>query len=328
MRSVQKSLQPLVIRLFLLAVAACCGAEVFAQNINYTENNLDQSLRSNLNVDPSTFGMSFSVPLGNFPGRGAAMPVTLSYSSKVWRTRHQFSWTQFNGTDQSDVNFKYGEYSKSGWTTNLDVPWVEYTGGAQIYDFNGNSVCTTCDGGPDHGYFVERIAIHMPDGSTHELRKNDTVVMRHLSLGAPPLTGIYISTDGSRMKYDADNAVLYLPDGARYWLNAPGGVHFIDRNGNTLIYNSSSKQWTDTTGRVISVVLDNTIASGQTQATQTLTLPAFGTANQTYTLVWKKLHVMLGYSSESQMPYTGRENCFSRTNQSPYLSPVPYESYS
>ncbi|MBL8191079.1 MAG: hypothetical protein JNK38_23885, partial [Acidobacteria bacterium] len=320
MQHIRKILQPSFVQFFLLAGFLAFGnATALAQNISYTENNLDQSLRSNLNVDPSTFGMSFSVPLGNFPGRGASMPVTLSYSSKVWRTRHQFSWTQFNGTDQSDVNFKYGEYSKSGWTTNLDVPWVEYTGGAQIYDVNGNSVCTTCDNGPEYGYFVERIAMHMPDGSTHELRKNDTVVLRHLSLGAPPLTGIYISTDGSRMKYDADAAILYLPDGSRYLLNASGGVHFIDRNGNTLIYNSSSKQWTDTTGRVISVVLDNTIASGQTQATQTLSLPGFGTATQQYTLVWKKLHVMLGYSSESQMPYTGRENCFSRTNQSPYL---------
>ncbi|MFN0110746.1 MAG: RHS repeat domain-containing protein [Blastocatellia bacterium] len=303
----------------LVFVIGCLRVAAAAQNISYTENNLDQSLRSNLNVDPSTFGMSFSVPLGNFPGRGAAMPVTLSYSSKVWRTKHQFSWTQFNGTDQSDVHFKFGEYSVAGWTTNLDVPWLEYTGGAQAYDAAGGSICTTCDGSPDNGYFIERIAMHMPDGSTHELRKSDTPVFRYFSQGAPPLTGIYISTDGSRMKYDADAAVLYLPDGSRYLLNASGGVQFIDRNGNTLTYNTTTKQWTDTTGRVISVVLNNTIASGQTQATQTLSLPGFGTATQQYSLVWKKLHVMLGYSSESQMPYTGRENCFSRTNQTPYL---------
>ncbi|MGH9801775.1 MAG: hypothetical protein ACRD82_15545, partial [Blastocatellia bacterium] len=319
MQSIQKFIQPLFIRFFLFAVISFCGAQAFAQNISYTENNLDQSLRGNLNVDPSTLGMSFSVPLGNFPGRGASMPVTLSYSSKVWRVKHLFSWTQFTGVDQSDVNPKYGEYSVSGWTTNLDVPWLEYTGGAQPYDASGNSICTTCETSPDHGYFIERIAMHMPDGSTHELRKSDTPVNRYFNQGAPPLTGIYVSTDGSRMKYDADNAVLYLPDGARYLLNAPGGVQFIDRNGNTLVYNSSSKQWTDTNGRVINVVLDNTIASGQTQATQTVSLPGFGTATQQYTLVWKKLHVMLGYASESQMPYSGRENCFSRTTQTPYL---------
>lgn len=302
-----------------LLIAACLTVPATAQSISYTENNLDQSLRSNLNVDPSTLGMSFSVPLGNYPGRGASMPVTLTYSSKVWRVKHLFSWTQFNGSDQSDVSPKFGEYSVSGWTTNLDVPWLEYTGGAQPYDANGSPVCTTCDNSPAYGYFVERIALHMPDGSTHELRKHDTPVLRNLIDGAPPLTGIYVSTDGSRMKYDADNAILYLPDGSRYLLNAPGGAQYVDRNGNTLNYNSSTKQWTDTTGRVISVVLNNTIAVGQTQATQIVSLPGFGAATQQYTLVWKKLHVLLGYFDENQMPYNGRENCFNRTLQSPYL---------
>jgi hypothetical protein len=278
----------IVASLLPILIAACLAVTAMTQNISYTENNIDQSLRGNLNVDPSTFGMSFSVPLANYPGRGAAMPVTLTWSSKVWRMKHQFSWTQFNGENQSDVHPKYGEYSIAGWTTNLDVPWMEYTGGAQPYDASGNSVCITCDPGPSHAYFVERIAMHMPDGSTHELRKSDTPVFRDLTQGSPPLTGTYVSTDGARMKYDADSAVLYMPDGSRYLLNAPGGAQYIDRNGNTLNYNSSTKVWTDTMGRAISVVLNNTIPSGQTSSNQTLSVPGFGGATAQYTLVWKK----------------------------------------
>ena len=289
-----------------------------AQNIAYTENNLDQSLRGSSNVDPSTLGMSFSVPLGNYPGRGASLPVTMSYSSKVWRIKHLNTWTSIQGDVHTDVSPKFGEYSVSGWTTNLDVPWLEYTGG-QPYDVEGNPVCLSCDPAPSGGAFVQRIAMHMPDGSTHEMRKSDTPVERSFTVGAPPLTGIYVSTDGARMKYDADQNVLYLPDGSRYWLTAPGGVQYIDRNGNMLTYNSSAKQWTDTTGRVISFVLNNTIDSGQTQKTQTISLPGFGASTQQYSLVWKKLHVLLGYSDENQMPFNGSENCFSRTLQSPYL---------
>jgi hypothetical protein len=306
---------------FAITILIACGLFIpaGAQNIAYTENNLDQSLRGSSNVDPSTLGMSFSVPLGNYPGRGASMPVTMSYSSKVWRIKHLTDWTDIPGFVHSDVGPKFGEYSVSGWTTNLDVPWLEYTGSAQVYDNEGNPVCITCDLTWIPTFFVERIAMHMPDGSTHEMRKGDTPVQRSLQEGAPPLTGIYVSTDGARMKYDADQSVLYLPDGSRYWLTAPGGVQYIDRNGNTLTYNSSAKQWTDTTGRVISVVLNNTIDSGQTQKTQTISLPGFGASTQQYSLVWKKLHVLLGYSDENQMPYNGNENCFTRTLQSPYL---------
>jgi hypothetical protein len=59
--------------------------------------------------------------------------------------------------------------------------------------------------------------VHMPDGSSHELRKSD--VAYH---GQVDMTGVFYAVSGSRMRYDANTATLYLPDGTRYILaNGP-----------------------------------------------------------------------------------------------------------
>src|SRR5207244_3854429 len=61
--------------------------------------------------------------------------------------------------------------------------------------------------------------------------------------------------DGSRMRYDGNSdgtGVLFLADGSRYFLNG-GTTQYVDRNGNTLNYVASSRQWSDTMGRTISI---------------------------------------------------------------------------
>ena len=52
------------------------------------ESNIDQMTRGG-NVDPSALNMSFNVNLGNYPGRGLSLPVSLNYSAKLWRIRFQ-----------------------------------------------------------------------------------------------------------------------------------------------------------------------------------------------------------------------------------------------
>lgn len=71
--------------LLILLTALAVPARVQAQSAQFTTNTADQSLRGSLQVDPSTLGMSFSLPLANYPGRGLSLPVTLNYSSKLWR---------------------------------------------------------------------------------------------------------------------------------------------------------------------------------------------------------------------------------------------------
>jgi hypothetical protein len=51
-------------------------------DIRYTSGKADQSLRSDMRIDPSTLGMSVQIPISAYPGRGVNLPVTLNYSSK------------------------------------------------------------------------------------------------------------------------------------------------------------------------------------------------------------------------------------------------------
>jgi hypothetical protein len=90
-----------------------------AQNIQHTQNTADSSLRGDLQVDPSTLGMSLSIPLGEYSGRsGVNLPVTLSYGSKQWRieTVQGFPGVIAYHT-QSEA--RYAEHSMSGWTSSL-----------------------------------------------------------------------------------------------------------------------------------------------------------------------------------------------------------------
>jgi RHS repeat-associated protein len=132
----------------------------------------------------------------------------------------------------------------------------------------------------------------MPDGSTRELRKGDVPVTG----AVPVISGIYVAVDDPRMKYDADNRILYMPDGSRYTFNCcPDGVEYvqyIDRNGNVMNYNSRDG-WTDTVGRRIGVGLNNHLESGQESKQQQVTLPGPQGTTRTYTLVWKNLDKVL-----------------------------------
>jgi hypothetical protein len=84
----------------LLTVAwsmALGSSPLFAQNIQHTENKPDLALRSDVRVDPSTLGMSFSIPLASYPGRaGHGLPVAITYNSKVHRL-------DFQGVDSTPV---------------------------------------------------------------------------------------------------------------------------------------------------------------------------------------------------------------------------------
>src|SRR5918912_3276899 len=80
---------PRAMRMALLLVVCgliCWPTPSLAQNVKHTQNNLDQALRSDFRVDPTTLGLGFQLTLSGYPGRGGtSMPVTLSYSSKLWR---------------------------------------------------------------------------------------------------------------------------------------------------------------------------------------------------------------------------------------------------
>jgi len=279
-----------------------------AQTIRPPKDILDSSLRSNFNVDPATLNMSFGIKLGEFPGRGTNIPVSLDYSSKVWEILFNTTY-EFENALFTESFANYARTSVSGWNVNMGVM------GVPVLDTRGSYAKYTTHGEPlgntTNGLHIDQIAFRLPDGSTRELRKSDIPVG-----GAVPLiSGIYVAVDDPRMKYDADNKVLYMPDGSRYIFNCcPGGVQYVqyvDRNGNVMNYNTQDG-WTDTLGRRLGVSLNNSLESGQQSKQQNITLPGPNGATHTYTLVWKNLDKVLssgggvaGLSYVSDFSYPG-----------------------
>ena len=322
-------------RLLVALMAFACStalssSPLFAQNIQHTENKPDLGLRSDTRVDPSTLGMSFSIPLASYPGRaGHDFPVAITYSSKVLRLA-------FRDVDSLPISgaitwtrVEFAEHSTAGWTSTLTPPRVEFTGMGQFYDWQGRPACPdVCVPGQttvgDH--YIKRIHVHMPGGSSHELRLDDQT---HAGLPVAPFTGTFHAVDGSRMRFESGPAsVLYLPDGSRYLFGAYNigntltATHFIDRHGNTLAYNAGTRQWTDTLGRVITNPLPaNPAANTETyfQAKQV------GGTDVTYTLRWKYLADVLTPDPATGLPpplrYPGNYKCAhnSYQNVSPSL---------
>ncbi|MDQ3816986.1 MAG: hypothetical protein M3362_04755, partial [Acidobacteriota bacterium] len=277
----------------LLLIAMCVVAWPVAAlatgDIQYTNGNADSFLRSDYNVDPSTLGMTLRIPLGNYPGRGdASMPITLYYSSKLWRMNFVNTGNQQVGAYGTELEPLYAEHSVNGWTSTMDVPVVDTSMWYDQYNLNGQpAICSSVVG--TACYHVKRVIIRMPDGSSHELRQNNPVF--NCPKGSSCETnylnnfvGTYYAADGSRLRYDTTTSTLYLADGSRYVIGNPT-TQYIDRNGNTLSYNSNTRQWTDTLGRTLNVPLPNNLAAG----TFNYTLPGVGGTTLTYQLVWKNL---------------------------------------
>ncbi len=297
----------------LLCLFGLSFSALAQQNFQYTQNTADRSLRSDLQVDPSTLGMTIQIPLGEYPGRnGVNLPITLSYSSKQWRmeTVEGFPGQAAYHT-QSEA--RYAEHSMSGWTSSLEPPEIEDISSTQAFNNFGDPLCDFClEAPPVTPYYVNRMLVHMPDGSSHELRKSDIPVLSS-DLGLP---GIYYAVDGSQLKYDPHTAALHMPDGSRYLLYTPGGPQFIDRNGNTLSYNSIHKQWTDTLGRVISLPPLQNSAPGDLQ----YSLPGFGGASRMITFRYRYLSDVRTDPSQP-LRYKGDKSCpgYPETTLSPSL---------
>lgn len=252
----------LLVLTLLLSVIATANA----QNVQHQQATVDHGFRSDLKIDPSTLALSLQLPLRAYPGRaGLGVPVTLYYSSKVWTMEYGGYYQEgtccapsFTANPQgmptdneySWVNVYYamssaGQGSNAGWTGSLDFPYV-VGGMIARYNFEGDP-CDACE--LDQSRWVKRIQIRMPDGSTHELRRSDSV---YFSNNVNDI-GTYYAVDGSNLRYVEENtsgaATLYLPDGSRY-LMGQTPQQYIDRSGNTLTYNTNGTV-TDTLGRAV-----------------------------------------------------------------------------
>jgi hypothetical protein len=224
------------------------------------------------------------------------LPINLNYNSKVWRLAFLKSryWTA-NGKN-SVAEAIYSEFGTAGWNTSLDVPVVEWPKPLDLYWYTGKPYANGSVS--PYTFRVARVFIHMPDGSTHELRKADAVQQ---DVGTVDMFGTFYAVDGSRMRYDADgttNGVLYLPDGSRYNISATA-VQFIDRNGNTLNYDVASRQWTDTMNRTLTMPWP---ANPQAGMDYQYSVPGLNGNSVTYIFKFRQLSSALSPNSPALKP--------------------------
>jgi RHS repeat-associated protein len=266
----------LVARLLILLWAFLAMAAVAsAQNIQNPQSAVDNLMRSNLHVDPVTGALQLQIPLGGPPGRGEAdLPVVLNYSSKVWNIKFHAS-LPCSGEPVTEYRPEYSKSSSSGWTTSLRGAGPSGDVALEIYDPLTKKPAT-------HGNIIARKYVTLPDGSRHELRRDDAV---H-SIG-DDLSGNYYAVDGSRIWMDA-SGTLFMPDGSRYQ-NVNGQLQHIDRNGNFMAFVGGF--WQDTLNRSIPMPLPS---GSPTVGSTQYTLPG----GMTYTLVWKNLADVLTDTSQ------------------------------
>ena len=316
------------------ALAVVLGLMLSASAQEYNKNKPDQALKADARVDPSTLGMSLGVPLGGAPGRaGASLPISLRYSSKLWRLQGGAPFTNTGGIKHTWAYPKYSENSMAGWTSSLEPPRIEFTGEEQLFGSNGQPLGGGIDDQESYGYYVRRIHLHLSDGSSHELRKDDSTPGFPLDNPVYDFSGTYYAVDGSRTRFDydanSDTGVLYLPDSGRYHFGArqtvtryghaqerSWGTTYIDRHGNTMTYNMGTGVWTDTLGRTFTNPLFNEPAIG----IQDYPVPGVNGNDLIYKLHWKSLSNALRVSGATS--YVSNTRCVSPTTYqsiSPYL---------
>lgn len=277
----------------------------YVRDMNYKA---DQALKSNARVNPSTLAMELSIPIGGYPGRaGNSLPLMFNYSSKVWQIKSLNSWDSWNGV-KTDTRPMYGKRSAAGWTSNLGTPRIDFQNpvydgwydGAQ-YEGQIHSDYVPTEPPPNPPvipfYYVKRLQVTMPDGSTHEFRVDDTNILCGSSQSGCPmdLNGTYLSVDGSKMRLEISqsNRVLFMPDGSRYLFGSGDtATTYIDRHGNKMTYDVANKRWTDTLGRIIDDPMPfnwNDFQQNQVVEDKVASFPSIDGGTTNVTLSWRYL---------------------------------------
>ncbi len=312
--------------LYALLAVSLLAVSATAQRVN--EITLDPSLRGFARVDPTTLAAGFELPLISYPGRGSGISVALRYSSDVWR-REQVGSHPVPDAPGGCVPIseaRFSEKSASGWTTSLEIPYVEYVGLGTQYRADGKQIGPDSSGceqpGPDLAW-VRRILIHLPSGRAHELRMDDEVLVfprssqcedsetqAQCSSSDPSLprntSGWYYAIDGSNIRYfedrEADVYFAQLPDGTRYDFSpslrndrSPAvrtAIVRTDRNGNMMIFHDATVEfpngrWTDTAGRSIPVPFSP--KAPESPGDRTVVFPSMDDRVSRFVFRWKRL---------------------------------------
>ncbi len=260
-----------------LLILACCGAALGQAQSQYDKGTPPQ-LAAGISsagsytstelgtVNLSNGGLNFNISLGTIGGRGnVALPLTLSYSSKIWSASMDVDTERESSTEQSVAYADYDMGSSLGGGP-LVPGWSLGTG---LY-FTSNFVrIKRVLSGPSAGcytYGLHKLTLHLPDKGEVEFRDDATN-------GAPLLLNCqtqqtasrgtrWHATDGSGAIFinDVDNGVGLFPfpnlsgtlifaDGTRLGSTTNGGI--LDRNGNRI--SGTFNGYLDQLGRSITV---------------------------------------------------------------------------
>lgn len=294
--------------IFCVALVLLLSVATSAQYVRDMNYKADQSLKSNARVNPSTLAMELSVPIGGYTGRaGNNLPIMFNYSSKIWQIKSLQSWDSWSGV-KTDTRPMYGKRSAAGWRSNLGVPRIDFQSpvydgwydGAQ-YEGQIHSDYVPAEPPPNPPvipfYYVKRLNVTMPDGSTHEFRVDDTNILCGSSQSGCPmdLNGTYLSVDGSKMRLEISqsNRVLFMPDGSRYLFGAGDtATTLVDPHGNRMTYDSTNRRWTDTLGRIIDDPMPfnwNDFQQTQVVEDKIASFPSIDGGTMNVTLSWRYL---------------------------------------
>jgi len=204
-------------------------------------------------VNLSNGGLNFNIPLGAIGGRGnVALPLTLSYSSKVWSASMDVDIERESGTEQSvayadyDNQSSFGGAAAPGWT--LRTGMYLSTNFVRIKRImSGPSVgCYT--------YGLHKLTLNLPDKGEIEFRDDATdgaPLLLNCSTQQTASRGTrWHATDGSGAIFinDVDNGVGLFPtanlsgtiifaDGTRFGTTTNGAI--VDRNGNKVTFTAN-----------------------------------------------------------------------------------------
>ncbi len=298
----------------VLLILSTIGQAV-AQSPRDTSYSPDQALKSNARVNPSTFAMELTIPVGGYPGRnGTSLPVAFIYSSKVWEMKHLASWESPILGVKTGVGPTFGKRSAAGWTSTLGTAAIDYKftwyreGDPNLGDSYPGVMYAPELWQEDPSvliYYVKRLQVTLPDGSSHEFLTYDPPInCGTINGGCDNInrSGTYYSVDGTKMRLevsDTNPTILFLPNGDRYIFPSfayssrydmpPSEAHtFIDRSGNKMTYNTSTRTWTDTLGRSLTSPFEWNWNGGtnQTEGVTTAEFPGLANADQEIDLVW------------------------------------------
>lgn len=262
------------------------GAFSFSAHADFqnTNNVKDQQIKMEVGVDPGTLALNISVPLADYPGRaGQKTPIVMKYSSKVWRSESvPNTWGGPNPFPTYYMSAVYSEGSLSGWTESVGGPII-LDSGLGRYDVRGNPIQDDPNAPPSQYYVVHRLRLVMPNGQRHELIDPRYVVLAPAFGPIPAPPAVYVTLDGSGIKWNAAASELLMPDGSKYLMNSSrAATHYIDRNGNTVAYGASGM--TDSAGRLLPL-----IPTASVSGDLNYNLPKFGGGTRRFVFKWRNL---------------------------------------